>query len=290
MYASVPNSDLQVLFSIYHTQLNWWFSVMNKDIRYQYDEKGNRVSLGGYFHAEDSRAYLSLLNQIDRLRSRLSDTPLAFSICDTKYNSAIAHTRRFVVKSGGSTIPEDFPEVEIQELQPIFQIKKSVAITQDANTIFADLKHIATGAYAKVSYYIDPVYNIPIAVKQALPGLNDKALVRFRQEYDILKTLHSPYILTVYAYNGKRNEYTMELMDETIQEYIGHYLGPNRVNLSLLQRKNIIRQVCRGFQYIHSKGLLHRDISLTNVFIKHYEDTDVVKIGDFGLVKIPKAA
>lgn len=41
--------------------------------------------------------------------------------------------------------------------------------------------------------------------------------------------------------------------------------------------------------YIHSKGILHRDISLTNVFIKHYDDTDVVKIGDFGLVKIPNS-
>ena len=26
---------------------------------------------------------------------------------------------------------------------------------------------------------------------------------------------------------------------------------------------------------------------MTNVFIKHYDDVDVVKIGDFGLVKIP---
>ncbi len=38
---------------------------------------------------------------------------------------------------------------------------------------------------------------------------------------------------------------------------------------------------------ISLKGLLHRDISLTNVFIKHYDDVDVVKIGDFGLVKVP---
>ena len=35
--------------------------------------------------------------------------------------------------------------------------------------------------------------------------------------------------------------------------------------------------------------MLHRDISLSNVFVKHYEDVDVVKIGDFGLVKIPES-
>jgi len=76
-------------------------------------------------------------------------------------------------------------------------------------------------------------------------------------------------------------------MDETIFEYIGHYIGPNKKKLSLQKRKGIIAQICKGLEYIHSKGLLHRDISLTNIFIKHYDDVDVIKIGDFGLVKLP---
>ena len=79
----------------------------------------------------------------------------------------------------------------------------------------------------------------------------------------------------------------MELMDETICDYIGRYIGPNKNQLTLQKRKAIIAQICRGLEYIHSKKLLHRDISLTNVFIKHYEDVDVIKIGDFGLVKMP---
>lgn len=37
---------------------------------------------------------------------------------------------------------------------------------------------------------------------------------------------------------------------------------------------------------MHDKNLLHRDISLTNVFVKHYENINVFKIGDFGLVKV----
>lgn len=49
------------------------------------------------------------------------------------------------------------------------------------------------------------------------------------------------------------------------------------------------RQICCGLRYLHEKGMLHRDISLSNVFVKHYEDVDVVKIGDFGLVKIPES-
>lgn len=60
--------------------------------------------------------------------------------------------------------------------------------------------------------------------------------------------------------------------------------------MSLAERKRIITQICKGLSYIHSKDYLHRDISLLNIFVKHYDDVDVVKIGDFGLVKIPESS
>lgn len=289
LYDFVPNNDLRTLLAAFHTNLNHWFNVINNDIRYQYDDDGKKVSTGGYFHADDSRAYLSLVEQIDRLRSRLQETTYAFKICDSNYEAAIKHARRFVVKSGGSTIPEDFCEVEIAELTPIFQLTNGIAIEQNARTVFAELEQIGKGSYAKVFRYTDPRYKIPIVLKRANPDLNQKEIDRFRQEFDVLKSLNSPYVINVFSYDEEHNEYTMEYMDETIFKYIGHFIGPDKDKLSLQKRKAIIGQACRGLRYIHSKGLLHRDISLTNVFIKHYEDTDVVKIGDLGLVKLPES-
>lgn len=78
----------------------------------------------------------------------------------------------------------------------------------------------------------------------------------------------------------------MERMDETIYNFI----QKNNNKLSLAARKRIITQICKGLSYIHSKDYLHRDISLLNIFVKHYDDVDVVKIGDFGLVKIPESS
>lgn len=76
----------------------------------------------------------------------------------------------------------------------------------------------------------------------------------------------------------------------TIGDYIGRYMGPNKDKLSLKKRKNIISQLCAGLACIHDKHLLHRDLSLTNVFIKEYDnDIRVVKLGDFGLVKVPQS-
>ena len=287
LYEFIPNEDLRTLFAAYHTQLNYWFGVINSDIRYQYDEDGNKVSCGGYFHAEDSRAYLSVIEQIDQLRSKLRATDYAFKVCDPNYENAIRHTRKFVVKSGGSTIPVDFIEVEIAELTPIFRLESGIGLKRNNGVVFADLEQIGKGSYAKVFRYTDPNYDIPIVLKRANPDLDVKELSRFKQEFDVLKSLRSPYVIDVYSFNKETNEYTMEYMNETIFDYIGHYYGPNKNNLSLQKRKNIIAQVCRGLEYIHSKGILHRDISLTNVFIKHYDDVDVVKIADFGLVKVP---
>ena len=285
LYNTVPNEDLRCLLAIYHTQLNNWFAVLNSDLRIGYDDVGEKQYLGGYFHAQDSRDFLSLLDEIDRLRTKCTSTEYAFRLTEDSYDDAIRRCRRFIVKSGGSTIPEGFSPIEIVDLSPIFHLSKSVAITQDKKTLYAHLKSVGEGSYARVFSYIDPTYNIPVILKRARPELDNKEIARFRQEYDVLKTLHSPYIVEVYTYDDLNNEYTMEYMDESIYDYI------RRVNatLTLSERKNIIAQICRGLSYIHSKGLLHRDISLTNVFVKHYEDVVVVKIGDFGLVKLPES-
>jgi len=283
LYEFVPNEELRKLLAAFHTQLNHWFAVLNQDIIVQYDEDGNPIYSGGYFHAQDSRDYLALISSIDQLKSRLNSSEYAFKISNDQYDERIRQCRRFVAKSRGSTIPEGFAPIDLEELSPIFQMVKSVGLTHDKKTLYANLKSEGEGSYARVFSYVDPFYQVPVILKRARPELDNKELARFKQEFEILKQLKSPYVIEAYSYDDVSKEYTMEFMDETIYKYI------NRTNatLSLGDRKKIIFQVCRGLMYIHSKGILHRDISLTNVFIKHYEDTDVVKIGDFGLVKIP---
>ncbi len=98
-----------------------------------------------------------------------------------------------------------------------------------------------------------------------------------------MSKLHSPYIVEVYSYDEEKNEYTMEYMDYTLEKYI----SKNNSTLSIQQRKGIIVQLIKGYQYLHSTGLFHRDVSFKNVLLNEYDDVLVVKISDFGLVKIP---
>lgn len=89
-----------------------------------------------------------------------------------------------------------------------------------AGTVYVDLKFVGEGSYAKVFIYKDPNYHIHVALKRAKPELDNKELKRFRQEFDVLKSLHSPYIVQVCAYSESDNSYIMEYMDESIYKFI----------------------------------------------------------------------
>ena len=98
-----------------------------------------------------------------------------------------------------------------------------------------------------------------------------------------MNSLSSPFVVEVYRYENDTNEYIMEFMDCTLDKYI----EKNNSKLTQNDRKIIVNQILKAFRYIHSKGLLHRDISPKNILLKEYDDVSVIKVSDFGLVKVP---
>lgn len=104
--------------------------------------------------------------------------------------------------------------------------------------VHAELKTIGSGSYATVSKYYDKRYDRWFAVKKAKQNLDDKELIRFRREFDDMKKLNSPYIVEVYTYDEKKNQYIMELMSESIEKYV----LDNNANLAYSVRINLIMQ------------------------------------------------
>ncbi len=169
----------------------------------------------------------------------------------------------------------------------IFEAKEMdyIAIEHIPEIIYASMKLIGEGSYAKVFKFKDEFYQKTFCLKRAKKDLNEKELERFRLEFEQMQGLYSPHVVEVYFYNEDSNEYVMEYMDSTLEKHIkGH-----NSKISMEERKNIILQLIRGYQYIQSQSMFHRDVSFKNVLVKKYDDTNIYKISDFGLVKIPNS-
>lgn len=147
--------------------------------------------------------------------------------------------------------------------------------------VFTKLSLIGEGAYANVYKYYDVRYDKWFALKRAKKDLDEKEILRFKREYEDMKKLNSPYVVEVLSYDDAKKQYSMELLDGTIEKYV----NINNASLDDKQRKKIVLQLFSAYEYIHSQGLLHRDICPKNILVKQFADVLILKISDFGLVK-----
>ena len=274
LYKSFRNKKLREILMTLHHDLVGLFRTMNERLPTGEHE--------AHFWAEPSRDLIKRIEMIFGLVSSLKETPLAFQI-DPYYLDLLTRCRDFLSSSGGSSLPPNMAKVELYYTLPIFLPLSSITISHKQQDFTFDLKLIGSGSYANVYKYKDTFYNRPFILKRAKKELTDKEVARFKREFDVMNGLSSPYILEVYCYNPDKNEYIMEYMDYTLDGYI----AAHNSTLTIIQRKGIAQQILRAFDYLHSKGHLHRDISPKNILIKEYDDTLVVKLSDFGLVKIP---
>ena len=273
LYKSFRNQKLREMLMTLHHDLVGLFRTMNERLPTGEHE--------AHFWAEPSRDLIKRIEIIFSLVSSLKETPLAFQI-DPYYLDLLTRCREFLSSSGGSALPPNMAKVELYYTLPIFLPLSSITISHKQQDFTFELKLIGSGSYANVYKYKDTFYNRPFILKRAKKELTDKEVARFKREFDVMNDLSSPYILEVYCYNPDKNEYIMEYMDYTLDGYI----AAHNSTLTIIHRKGIAQQILRAFDYLHSKGHLHRDISPKNILIKEYDDTLVVKLSDFGLVKI----
>jgi serine/threonine protein kinase len=146
------------------------------------------------------------------------------------------------------------------------------------------LEEIGRGGMGVVYRARDSRLDRIVALKRLPEGLrrhHPRALQFFLREAQSAARLNHPNIVTVFDADQQDGQFfiTMELLEGQPLHTILHERG----QLSPSNVLGIARQACRGLEYAHAQGIVHRDIKTANLFVTADR---VVKIMDFGLAKV----
>ena len=267
-YYDQYDEKIRNIFSVWHGKITSLVDFMN-----------SKAKTNHHFNAEESRELLNTIEQIDELSQHFKDTQYGFEI--TPYvKEKLAYFGNFLESSGGSPIPDDYQKININKYESIFSvINTTVSIKNNQNL---PLKIIGEGSFAVVSKYSDPDYGIEFAVKQLKKTVTEREKERFKEEYRILSSLKSPYVVQVYRFEEDKQRYILEYCDSTLK----NYYEKNNNAIPFLARKRIAQHFLYAMSYLHHKKILHRDLSYHNILLKTYDCSVLgIKLSDFGLVK-----
>src|SRR6202789_3878866 len=108
---------------------------------------------------------------------------------------------------------------------------------------------------------------------------------RFFLEASIASKLTHPNTVTIFDY-GRTDDDIYYMSMEYLEGHTLHRAIREAGSFPEDRGAHIARQICRALREAHSLGVIHRDLKPANIFlVEHGDETDFVKILDFGLVK-----
>jgi tetratricopeptide (TPR) repeat protein len=145
------------------------------------------------------------------------------------------------------------------------------------------------GGMANVLEVVDTTSGARLALKIMLPNrMNSDCVERFEREFDTLSRISHPNVLKVIERGraGDRPYYTMEyLRGRELKEVVESWkeISPQE---RFRRAEKILVQIAKALEHIHRRGLVHRDVTPSNIFVL---DDGTAKLMDFGVVRDPSA-
>jgi predicted Ser/Thr protein kinase len=143
---------------------------------------------------------------------------------------------------------------------------------------------LGRGAMGVVYKAMDPTIGRTVALKTMrldVHGLDAQEMVRrFQNEARAAGVLNHPNIVTIY--DAGEHDGIFYIAMEFIEGTTLHELLAEQRVLPTEEVIGLTRQICRGLDYAHSTGIIHRDVKPANIMITA---NGTVKIMDFGIAK-----
>jgi CTD kinase subunit alpha len=140
---------------------------------------------------------------------------------------------------------------------------------------------IGSGTYGKV-FKGQHVYTKKlVALKRIrMEGERDGFPVTAMREIKLLQSLRHTNIVQLHEVMIEKNECYM------VFEYLSHdltgLLNHPSYKLDAAQKKHLSKQLFEGLDYLHKRGVLHRDIKAANILVSN---EGIMKLADFGLAR-----
>ncbi len=140
---------------------------------------------------------------------------------------------------------------------------------------------VGSGTYGKVFKAIHVYTKHLVALKKIrMEGERDGFPVTAVREIKLLQSLKHPNIVNLREVMVEKNDCFM------VFEYLSHdltgLLNHPSFKLDLAHKKHLAKQLFEGLDYLHRRGVLHRDIKAANILVSNEGQ---LKLADFGLAR-----
>jgi serine/threonine-protein kinase len=143
---------------------------------------------------------------------------------------------------------------------------------------------LGVGGMSTVHLALDERLERYVAVKLLAEHLADDPtfVSRFRREALAAARLVHPNIVQVFDFGLDEAKHQHFIVMEHVTGHSCAELLRDRGHLDVEQGVEVIAQACRGLEYAHRNGVVHRDVKPGNLLVS---EAEVVKLADFGIAR-----
>ncbi|VFQ77653.1 unnamed protein product [Cuscuta campestris] len=152
---------------------------------------------------------------------------------------------------------------------------------------FQRLEKIGQGTYSSVYRARDLENGKVVALKKVRFDNFQPESVRFMaREITVLRRLDHPNIMKLEGIITSRSSCSICLVFEYMEHDLSGLLSCPDIKFNDSQIKCFMTQLLSGLEHCHSRGIMHRDIKVSNILVNN---EGILKIGDFGLATFVSA-